>query len=101
MRTHKRMRLALVDALHFRGMQAVDLPAALMSLSEVKNPQWNLQGNEPHRPGSDRIEIQYRLSIPINAMVIVHRRHHLLLAVAHCIIPAPVDSPQKGRRTVF
>src|SRR5262245_46144481 len=41
------MRLALADALHFRGMQAVDLPAAL-TLPLLKNPRRQMQ-----RPAED------------------------------------------------
>src|SRR5262245_5713150 len=44
--------------------------------AESKNPQPNLQGNEPHRPSfrQNRNPNTARSPNPINALVIVHRR---------------------------
>src|SRR5689334_8427691 len=54
------MRLTLADALHFRGMQTVDLPAALM-LPLLKNPRCQMQ-----RPAKDDLEFVLVGDLPCN-----------------------------------
>src|SRR5262245_37300462 len=54
------MRLALADALHFRGMQAIDLSVALM-LPLLKNPRRQMQ-----RPAEDGLEFVLVGDLPRN-----------------------------------